>query len=455
MKVSILKSGVILLQLLVAYTVTAQNPIIQTMYTADPAPMVYKDTLYLFVGHDEEGAPAKSYLMREYRLFTTTDMVNWTDRGAAFRTSQITWSAGDADAAQCIERDGKFYWYFSTGNKNAPGISVGVAVAEHPYGPYKDALGKALVTNDMTTYAKHSWDDLDPTVFIDDNGQAYLFWGNGACYWAKLKKDMISLDGPIQALDVKDQTAFVGKYTEAPWLYKRKGLYYLVYAAEFPEAIHYSTATSPEGPWKAQGVVMPLQKGSNTNHSGIIDYKGNSYFFYHNDALPGGHSYDRSVTVEQFTYNADGTLPQLTMTDEGIVKGVGTLNPYKRTEAETIAFSKGVKAAEEKGKGVYITAINNGDYIKVRDVDFGTDGPSRFTAGVSSRYEGGTIEMHIDSAGGKAIGALKVSYTGEWDNWVTSSINVEKVKGVHDLYFMFKGKEPEALFNFDYWLFSK
>lgn len=172
----------------------------------------------------------------------------------------------------------------------------------------------------MTTAAKHSWDDLDPTVFIDSNKQAYLYWGNGVCYQAKLNKDMISLNGPITALDIKDKTAFFGKFTEAPWVYKRNNLYYMIYAAEFPESIHYSTGQTAEGPWKAEGVVMPLEKGSNTNHPGIIDYKGNSYFFYHNDALPEGHSYCRSVCVEQFTYNPDGTIPQLHMTDEGIKK---------------------------------------------------------------------------------------------------------------------------------------
>lgn len=431
----------------------AQNPIIQTLFTADPAPIVFNDTLFLYTGRDEEHAPSKSYLMREYRLFTTTDMVNWTDRGAPLKISQISWSANDASAAQLIERNGKYYWYFSTLNKNSPGVSVGVAVADSPYGPFKDALGKALITNDMTKYAAHSWDDLDPTVFIDDDGQAYLFWGNGACYWVKLKPDMITLDGDIHHLDIKDKKAISGKFTEAPWVYKRNGLYYLIYAAEFPENISYSTAKKITGPWKAQGILMPTEKGSNTNHPGIIDYKGNSYFFYHNDALPGGHSYDRSVAVEQFKYNTDGTIPQLHMTEAGILKGVGTLDPYKKTEAETIAFSKGVKAVEDKDRGVIITSVHNGDYIKVRDVDFGNTGPSSFEASASSRYDGGSIEIRLDSLSGKLLGTLKVSYTGEWENWQEFSTPLENAKGIHDVYFLFKGKEPHALFNFDYWRF--
>ena len=229
---------------------SAQNPIVQTHYTADPAPMVYRDTLYLYVGCDEKDAPRNAYLMREYRLYTTTDMVNWTDHGAVLRTSAFGWSAGDASAAQCIGRNGKFYWYISSQNRFKPGSSIGVAVGDTPYGPFKDALGHALVTNDMTTYAKHSWDDLDPSVFVDDGGQAWLYWGNGVCYRAKLKEDMVSLDGGIEAIDRKDASSFSGGFTEAPWIYERQGRYYLVYASGFPESIHYSMAKSAGGKWK-------------------------------------------------------------------------------------------------------------------------------------------------------------------------------------------------------------
>jgi len=443
--------------LLVRFSAQAQNPIIQTMYTADPAPMIHNDTLFVFVGRDQENAPLNSYLMREYRLYSTTDMVNWTDHGAVLRTSEVGWSVGDASAAQCIERNGKFYFYISTQN-NTPdngGVSVGVMVADNIYGPYRDVLGKALVTNQMTTWARHSWDDLDPTVFIDDDGQAYLYWGNGACYWAKLKEDMISLDGDITALDIRDQSAFCSRFTEAPWVYKKNKLYYMIYACGFPESIHYSTATNAKGPWTYRGEIMAVEGGSNTNHPGIIHYRGNSYFFYHNDGLPGGHSYQRSVAVEQFVYNADGTIPRMTMTQQGILKGVGVLNPYRRTEAETIAWSEGITSRGDKKNGIYITSIHNGDYIKVRDVDFGAKGPSEFMARTSSRYFGGTIELRIDSIEGEVIGELRVPYTGEWDNWVERSASVSNVTGKHDLYLIFKGREPHELFNFDYWMFTE
>ena len=399
----------------ISFSVKAQNPIVQTLYTADPAPMVHNDTLFVFVGRDQEEAPKNAYLMREYRLYSTTDMVNWTDHGAILKTSEISWSGGDASAAQCIERKGKFYFYISTENKPIGGVSVGVMVADNIYGPYKDVLSKPLITNQMTTFAKHGWDDLDPTVFIDDDGQTYLYWGNGVCYHVKLNEDMVSIDSEITPLNAQNSSVFGPGFTEAPWVYKRKEMYYMVYASGFPESIHYATATKPEGPWSYQNVIMPLEKGSNTNHPGIVDYKGNSYFFYHNDARPGGHSYCRSVCVEEFAYNDNGTIPYMTMTT-GITKAVATLDPYRRNEAETIAFSKGVKTEGNKTGGLYVTSIHHGDYIKVRNVDFGPQGAANFTACTSSRYFGAAIELRLDSPEGTLIGTLRTSYTGEWDN---------------------------------------
>ena len=439
--------------IIVTFNASAQNPIIQTRYTADPAPIVYKDTLFLYVGHDEDNAPSNAFLMREYSLFTTTDMVNWTAQKTPLKTSDFKWSGGDASAAQCIERNGKFYWYISSLNKNSPGVSVGVAVSDSPYGPFKDALGKALITNDMTTFGKHSWDDLDPTVFID-KGQAYLYWGNNACYWAKLNTDMVSLGSSITALDIFDKSAFGPDFEEAPWVYKRNGTYYMAYASNPVESLHYTTSKSPEGPWKYGGLIMPHSGKSGSNHPGIIDYKGNSYLFYHNAALPDGGDFRRSVCVEQFVYKSNGSIPEMKMT-EGIVKGVGKLNPFKRTEAETIAWSEGLKLNEDNQIGVYVTDIHNNDYSKIRDVDFGNSGVSKFEANVSSRFLGGKIEIRLGSISGELIGTLEVPYIGDWDEWKLLSTNVKSVAGTHDLYLVFKGGTPNSLFNFDYWKFYK
>lgn len=295
----------------------AQNPIISHIFTADPAPIVYKDTLFLYTGHDVATTSDTNYKMADWHVFSTTDMVNWKDYGAPLSPGSFSWATGDAYAAQCIERNGKFYWYVSTFHKSDDvskgGAAIGVAVSDSPTGPFKDVLGKALVINEMTTDNKHSWDDIDPTVFIDDDGQAYMFWGNGSCKSVKLKDNMMELDGPITTFKPKN-------YIEGPWVYKRNDLYYLVYASAGtkPEMIEYCTAKSIDGPWEYRGIIQDNVDNSFTTHPGIIDYKGKSYFFYHNGSLPTGGSYRRSICVDYMYYNPDGTIQKIVQTKKGV-----------------------------------------------------------------------------------------------------------------------------------------
>ena len=284
----------------------AQNPIVQTMYTADPAPLVHNDVLYLYTSHDEDASTW--FVMNDWKLYTTTDMVNWTDHGAVLSYKTFSWAKGDAWAMQCVERDGKFYAYVPVTSRATNSAAIGVAVSDSPYGPFIDPLGKPLVQSKKG--------DIDPTVFIDDDGQAYLYWGNPFCYYVKLNEDMISYEGDIVRVPMTEE-AF-GKregnvkerptlYEEGPWLYKRNDLYYLLWAGgPISEHLGYSTSKSPLGPWKYGGVLMPTEGRSFTNHPGIVDYKGNTYLFYHSGALPGGSGFTRSVCVEQVEFNKNG-----------------------------------------------------------------------------------------------------------------------------------------------------
>lgn len=290
----------------------AQNPVITEKYTADPAAIVYNDTVYLYVGHDECPPERNFYEMHEWLIYTSTDMVNWTECPSPFKVSEIKWASGDAWAGQVIERNGKFYWYITASHANIHGKAIGVAVADSPTGPFKDAIGKALITNDMTTDTHISWDDIDPTVWIEDNGQAYLFWGNTKCYWAKLKDNMVELDGPIHTIDLPN-------YTEAPWIHKKGDNYYLSFAYQFPEKTAYAMSKSIEGPWEFKGILNELAGNCNTNHQAIITYKGKDYFIYHTGGIqPHGHSFRRSVCVDELFYNPDGSLKRVIMTSEGV-----------------------------------------------------------------------------------------------------------------------------------------
>lgn len=175
--------------------VATTNPIVKYKYLGDPAAMVHDGTLYIYAGHDEAPAPQQFYLMNEWCILSTKDLKHFTEHAYTLKATDFKWAKGDAWASQVIERNGKFYWYVTVEHATVPGKSIGVAVADSPVGPFRDARGSALITNDMTTaYTSIAWDDIDPTVFIDDDGQAYLFWGNTQCYYAKLKENMIELD---------------------------------------------------------------------------------------------------------------------------------------------------------------------------------------------------------------------------------------------------------------------
>ena len=451
------KTIILTAALAIAMNSTAQNPFVQTWCTSDPAPMVHNGRMYVYTGHDEDNADF--FWMQEWRVYSTDDMVNWVDHGSPLALESFSWADDRAWASQCVERDGKFYWYICAHSKISKGMAIGVAVSDTPTGPFRDAIGKPLFENG-------SWDHIDPTVLIDDDGQAWLIWGNPQCYYLKLNRDMISYSGELGLLDMTEE-AFGGpimskrekgkkykdSYVEGPWLTKRNGTYQLLYAAGgVPEHIAYSTASSPTGPWKYAGEIMPLSDTKSfTNHCGVADYKGHSYFFYHTGKLPNGGGFGRSVAVEEFKYNADGSFPTILPTDEG-VKPIGKFDPYRKVEAETMAFSKGVKTEQNDQIGVYVTDIHNGDYIKLQNVHFCNKIPRTFTARVASGLRGGQIEIRIDSIGGKLLGTVNVPGTGGWEQWQTITTDLTAIaSGHHDMYFVFKGRKGPKLFNFDWW----
>jgi beta-xylosidase len=287
------------------------NPIIKGVNTADPSAIVFHDTVYLYTGHDEAAVGVQNYIMHDWLCFSSVDMVLWVKHETPLRAKDFTWVKDGAWASQVVERNGKFYWYVAVEHKSIPGRAIGVAVADNPAGPYKDARGSALITNDMTTFIRSEKDDIDPTVLIDDNGQAYIFWGNGQCYYAKLKSNMIELDGSIRTVQLPD-------FMEGAWISKRNGWYYLSYAYGFPEKVGYAMSRSIDGPWEFKGILNEIAGNCLTNSPALIDYKGKSYFIYHNGSLPDGGSYRRSVCIDYLYYNPDGTMKRIIMTSEGV-----------------------------------------------------------------------------------------------------------------------------------------
>lgn len=306
--------------LLLSGQVFAQNPIITDVFTADPAAMVHDGTVYLYTGHDEAPNNDVFFEMHDWLAFSSTDMVNWKSHGPIMKATDFSWAKGDAWASHMIEKDGKFYFFTTVRHKDdKPGFAIGVAVSDSPTGPFKDAIGQALVTDDMTRQTPNDWDDIDPAIYVEENGDTYMFFGNLVPKYVKLSDNLLELDGDIKVIDVPN-------YTEASWVHKKGDNYYFSYACEFPEKICYAMSKSIHGPWEYKGILNEVAGNTETNHQSIIEFKGQDYFIYHTGALPpkgdkpSGGRFRRSVAVEPLHYNKDGSLQRVIMTTEGVTQ---------------------------------------------------------------------------------------------------------------------------------------
>lgn len=296
------------------------NPIIRDRFTADPAPLVVGGRLYLYVGHDEARGN-EMFTMREWLVYSTADMRRWTYHGPIMNVADFKWAKKDAWASQAIRKHGRYWFYAAVEHDDThPGKAIGVAVSDRPTGPFLDAKGSALITNQMTPKGTHSWEDIDPTVFTDADGVSWIAWGNRQCYLARLKPNMIELDGPIAEITPP-------YFEEGPWLHKRGKLYYLTYASldrsrDRDEKVSYATAPSIRGPWTYRGELTGSARSSFTIHPGIARFKGRWYLFLHNAALSiggqGGALGRRAVTVEYLRYNRDGMMKPVVQTEAGV-----------------------------------------------------------------------------------------------------------------------------------------
>jgi len=434
----------------------ASAPIVQTRFTADPAPMVHDGVVYLYTSHDEDDA--EGFRMLDWRLYSSTDMANWTDRGTVASLKTFAWAnqTNDAWAPQVVARNGKFYLYAPITMVGSPRNVIAVAVANNPAGPFRDVLGKPLIAPGEGYF--------DPTVWIDTHGQAYLYWGNPDLWYVKLNPDMVSYSGPITKVQPR-----ITDYQEGPWFYGRGGHYYMAFASTCcSEGIGYAMSDRPTGPWTYKGPIMDHDTHATGNHPGIIDYKGGSYLFgfsYElNFALTPIHHERRSVSVAKFSYNADGSIPNLHWWDKTAAPQIGTLNPYARVEAETIAWTSrigrdrdrpyswtpGVTTAQDDRGGVYVTRTADRSYIKVAGVDFGA-GAKAFRARVANGTPSAAIELRLDRTDGPVIATLPV---GDVSGWQEKTAAVSDARGVHDLYLIFRGANAPSLVDMDSWQFE-
>lgn len=446
-----------------------QNPIFSQRYTADPTGLEYKGELYLWTSHDIDGQ--KRYWMDDITCISTKDLKNWTDHGEVFKAPDDMPWVTQAWAPSVVEKNGKFYLYTGDGNR-----SVNVSVSDSPTGPFKGVGGKPLITKE-TPNANVEW-CYDPTVFIDDDGQAYCVFGGGFAKpnaegvkpingrIIKIGADMVSTEGAAVTIDAPG-------FFEGAYIHYRKfnGVkkYYLSYFATAKGMnIDYMMSDNPLTGWKYAGTILEQPKENyNNSHASIFTFKDKWYIAYHTRKIATDRKVEeaialrqRSVAIDELIYNDDYTIKPVIGSDEGPAQ-TSYLNPFQKVEAETINLQSyllpGIEteACMDEGKGRMVTSINNNDWIRVKGVDFGKKAKAKkFNARIASVTTGGSIEIRLDSENGKLIGTCKIPATGSLETWKTVETKVDKICGVHQLYMVFKGGEGD-LFNFNWWQFKK
>ncbi len=290
-----------------AVSFAQKNPFITHMYTADPSARVWEDgRLYVYASQDN-APPQGCDLMDGYHIFSTDDMVNWTDHGEILHSRDVPWGRKEGGfmwAPDCVYKDGTYYFYFPHPSDTNWDNSWKIGVATSKY-PAKDFT--------VVGYIPDIDPHIDPHVFIDDDGQAYLYQGGGGeCQGGKLKDNMMEVDGKMRIMEGLED------FHEATWVHKRNGIYYLSYSdnneidGKGRNQMRYATSDNPLGPWQYRGIYME-PTDSHTNHGSIVEYKGQWYAFYHNSAL-SGHDWLRSICVDKLYFNEDGTIKMVEQT---------------------------------------------------------------------------------------------------------------------------------------------
>ncbi len=456
------------------------NPIIEQHYGADPFALVYEDTVYFYMTadayeYDEAGEIKENTYGKIASIYvvSTKDMINFTDHGeikVAGENGVAKWARNSwapAAAWKMIDGKPKFFLYFADN-----GGGIGVVCADSPVGPFRDELGKGLIRRDMENCGNVEW-LFDPAVLVDDDGKAYIYFGGGVpqgkaahpmtgrC--AELGEDMMSL------VDVP-------KVIDAPYLFEDSGIhkyndtYYYTYCSNFSvdEAgtteygfengeICVMESKNPLGPFTFKERILKnpgyYYQTSGNNHHAIFKFKDKWYITYHTRMLEKAqgilHGY-RSTSIEEFVMGEDGTIGNIPMTNDTRTQ-VGYLDPYQTINAATFAVMAGVDTApadevsKECGCGnMLLTAIDDGDYVKIQGVDFGSTGAKKVIATVKTNGQDGAIRVTTKTANGDVAGYIPVKSDGNESTVIEAELDVA-VTGVQDLYFTFAGTGYEVV----------
>lgn len=413
----------------------AQNPIIRNQYSADPSARVFGDRVYVFPSHDILAAEGKGrvgwFCMEDYHVFSSSNLTDWTDHGMIVTQNKVPWVRPDSYsmwAPDCIERNGKYYFYFPTAAADTVtygrGFTIGVATADKPEGPY---------TPEATPIKGVR--GIDPNVFIDDDGQAYLYWSAGNIFGAKLKADMLELDSEVKILGELPTKGL----KEGPYMFKRNGTYYLTYphVENKIERLEYAIGDNPLGPFKVTGVIMDESaSGCWTNHHSIIQFRNQLYLFYHDRDYSPNFDKARSVRADSLFFNEDGTIRKVipTLRGIGVTKATDNIQLDRYTaigEGATVAFLDTIN----RFNGWKTVFPNKGAWVQYNTVDFEKKRVKKITANITGDKDA-ILEIRTGSLNGPVIATIT---TNETKDWVIKTTQVAKtVSGIHHLFVIAK-----------------
>ena len=344
--------------------VSGTNPLINGQFSADPTAKVFEDKVYLYPSHDiisPVEPERKWFSMADYHVFSSEDLTVWTDHGVILSQENVPWGKSDAYsmwAPDCVEKGGKYYFFFPDAPAEGRGFAVGVAVSDKPYGPFvPEAKPIAGVMG------------IDPCVLLDDDGSAYIYWGGMGLRAARLKDNLLELADTSVQVDKGLPQGF----KEGPFAFKRDGHYYLTYpwVQDKTETLAYAMSDSPLGPFEYKGLIMEQSPtGCWTNHHSLVQYKGQWYLFYHHNDYSPNFDKNRSVRADKVYFNEDGTIRQVIPT----LRGIGHISASSQIQVDRYSDIKGASIdyldSLDCFKGWKTVFSKKGDSVRFDDVDF-------------------------------------------------------------------------------------
>lgn len=429
---------------LLSLNLLSQNPLVSDLYTADPTVRVFEDKIYLYPSHDvpcEEGQGIFGFCMPDYHVYSSQNLTEWKDHGMILSHNTVPWVEPESYkmwAPDCVFKNGKYYYYFpanSIEKLNGKGRRIGVAVADNPYGPFVPELN----------FIEGIW-GIDPNVFTDKNGQSYIYWAEERVIYGALLKDnmkeLASVPVPIKINGIGKR-----KFIEGPFMFERKGIYYMTfpYIPKTTEQLVYATSDNPMGPFEYKNVIMKESPTKcYTNHQSIVEYKDQWYLFYHHNDYSPNSDKRRSVKADSLFFNKDGLIQEITPT----LRGIGISNAEKVIEIDrySTVSKTGVITSfnniSEPFKGWHVTFTKVDAWLQYNAVAFKSKSINKLNVRVKSP-EGANFEVRLNAVDGPLVRKVKLKKSNDWQTIRLKSYNVKT--GTHNLFIVSKSKTPFSI----------